>query len=119
MRDKSGRWLKGQSANPSGRRPEVAGVREAAQRYTVEAIEVLASIMKDVSAPHSARASAAATLLDRGHGRAPLAVDARVEVAHSVADTAAEVLMALSERAKQRRADEARVIDAEPLPMRQ
>jgi hypothetical protein len=51
-----------------------ADVRVLAQRYTVEAIETLARIMKDTSAPPQARAMAADRLLDRAHGRAPQAI---------------------------------------------
>jgi hypothetical protein len=55
-------------------------VREVAQLYTVEAIEVLAGLMRDPTAPHAARISAASTLLDRGHGRP------RQELEHSGPD---------------------------------
>src|SRR6478735_10079032 len=46
-----------------------AAVREIAQEYTLEAVEALATVMRDPSAPHAARISAATALLDRGHGR--------------------------------------------------
>jgi hypothetical protein len=57
-----------------GRRPGVpnkatAAVREVAQKYTVEAVEALAEVMRDATAPPAARVSAATALLDRGHGR--------------------------------------------------
>src|SRR6266700_5697679 len=57
-----------------GRRPGVpnkatAAVREVAQKYTVEAVEALAAVMRDATAPPAARVSAATALLDRGHGR--------------------------------------------------
>jgi hypothetical protein len=52
-------------------------VREIARAYTVEAVEALAAVMRDATAPHAARVSAATALLDRGHGRPtqPLAGD--------------------------------------------
>ncbi len=57
-----------------GRRPGVpnkatAAVREVAQKYTVEAVEALAAVMRDATAPPAARVSAATALLDRGHGK--------------------------------------------------
>jgi hypothetical protein len=57
-----------------GRRPGVpnkatAKVREIAQKYTVEAVEALAAVMRDPKVPPAARVSAATALLDRGHGR--------------------------------------------------
>ena len=57
-----------------------AAVREVAQLYTLEAIEVLAGLMRDPTAPHAARVSAASALLDRGHGRP------RQELEHSGPD---------------------------------
>lgn len=45
-----------------------ADVRIAAQKYTAEAIETLASIMRD-SDVDQARIAAAKELLDRGHGK--------------------------------------------------
>jgi len=46
-----------------------AAVRDIAQQYTVEAVEALAAVMRDATAPPAARVSAATALLDRGHGR--------------------------------------------------
>jgi hypothetical protein len=65
---KTGGRKKG-SANKVG-----ANVRALAQRYTEEAIETLAKIMRDKSAPPQARAMAADRLLDRAHGKAPQAI---------------------------------------------
>ena len=64
-----------------------AAVREIAQQYTVEAVEALAAVMRDASASHSARVSAATALLDRGHGRPtqPVAGDDQMPpVTHSL-----------------------------------
>lgn len=46
-----------------------ASIRKAAQQYSVEAIEALATVMRDLTAPHAARVSAANSILDRGHGK--------------------------------------------------
>ena len=48
-----------------------ADVKAAAQKYTAEALETLASIMRSQQAPEAARVAAADKLLDRGHGKAP------------------------------------------------
>jgi hypothetical protein len=59
----------GQSGNPGGRPKTVGPVRDLAGKHTKEAIETLASVMKDTSAPHAARVAAANGLLDRAHGK--------------------------------------------------
>ena len=58
----------------------ILGVREAARELTLDAIDTLATIMKDPKAPAAARISAAVALLDRGHGRPYQAVDVKDEV---------------------------------------
>lgn len=59
---------------PKGQSPKVAQrtatLREMAQVYAPEALNVLARIAMDEDAPHSARVSASNSLLDRGYGRA-------------------------------------------------
>ena len=76
----------GVSGNPGGRpktpqtievRRIILGVREAARELTLDAIDTLATIMKDPKAPAAARISAAVALLDRGHGRPFQAVDVK------------------------------------------
>lgn len=117
-RDNTGKWVKGSaSPNPGGRPAKLAGVREAAQQFTEEAVVTLATIMRDDSAGASARAAAAVALLDRGWGRPAASVDLTVN--HSVSSQAAQVLLELSHRAKERRAEETLIIDAEELPTRQ
>jgi len=105
MRDKNGRWVAGQSANPSGRPKVVGDLRDLAREHTEAALATLVAIMGDETAPPAARVAAAGHVLDRGYGKPAAAVDARIEVAHSMADTAASVLMALTERAKARKAE--------------
>ena len=46
-----------------------ASVKAVAGTYTTAALETLAEIMQDGTAPHSARVSAANSLLDRAHGK--------------------------------------------------
>ena len=51
-----------------------ADVKAAAQRYTSDAIETLAQIMR-TSESDAARVAAADKLLDRGYGKAPQAME--------------------------------------------
>jgi hypothetical protein len=76
----------GVSGNPGGRpktpqtievRRIILGVREAARELTLDALDTLATIMKDPKAPAAARISAALALLDRGHGKPYQAVDVK------------------------------------------
>lgn len=49
-------------------------VKELAQEYTAEAVKALAKIMKS-GRQEAARVAAANSILDRGHGKAPVAVN--------------------------------------------
>jgi hypothetical protein len=62
----------GQSGNPGGRRrksDDDRKVEELARSLGEDAVNTLASIMKDAKAPASARSAAAQAVLDRGFGR--------------------------------------------------
>jgi len=59
----------GQSGNPGGKLRAVQEVLDLARGHGPEAIEVLASIMKDPNAASPARVAAATHLLDRGFGK--------------------------------------------------
>lgn len=121
MRDEKGRWIKGQSANPSGRAKVVGDLREMARVHTPEALATLVEVMNDKSAPPAARVAAAGHVLDRGYGKPAQSMEGRVEVQHSISATAASVLQALTQRAKERQAEAAKLIDAVPvaIPTRQ
>lgn len=73
----------------AGRKPNQANkvqhsvkvaVAEIAQRYTQEALETLVAIMKNDEAPAAARAAAANSLLDRGHGKPTQHVEHELDV---------------------------------------
>jgi hypothetical protein len=86
---------KGQVLNPGGRPKEVAHVKELARQWTTEAVQTLAVIMKDESAPHSARVKASESLLDRAWGKAEATVN--VKDVRDVRDlSTAEILAALA-----------------------
>jgi hypothetical protein len=46
-----------------------ADLREAAQKYTTDALQVLVDVMKDNTQTATARIAAATAILDRGHGK--------------------------------------------------
>ena len=53
-------------------------IKSLARAHTETAIKVLAGIMRQKKAPHSARVAAANALLDRGYGKAPQHISANV-----------------------------------------
>jgi hypothetical protein len=73
-RTSDGRWRRGVSGNPQGRRaeqdPERRRVRELARECTEEAVEALCEIMLDPSMQAMARVRAAEAILSRGWGTA-------------------------------------------------
>jgi hypothetical protein len=74
VRGERGRWVKGTPAPNAGfskvDREARKDVREAAKKYTPQALKTLANIMSNEKAPPSARVQAASVLLDRAWGRA-------------------------------------------------
>ena len=68
MRDKRGRFPKGQSGNPGGRPKDEHNVAELARSYTVEAMETLVELMRN-GRDERVRGTAAQALLDRGWGK--------------------------------------------------
>jgi uncharacterized protein (DUF885 family) len=67
----------------SGRKPGVKNrvtraLKELANEYTERALTVLVSVMEDETAPHAARVAAADKILDRGHGKPAITIDASV-----------------------------------------
>jgi hypothetical protein len=98
-------WQKGMASPNAGGRPAVIrDLREAAQGYSAEALETLASVMRDQASPPAAKVAAARELLDRGFGKAVQAVDVNSKV--DMGATAAAVLMDLANRAKTAKAAE-------------
>ncbi len=60
--------------------PIAKTVKEAAIKYAPVCFTALGEIVQDRKAPHSARVSAASTLLDRAYGRAPQDVTVRGQI---------------------------------------
>ena len=78
-RAETGRFVPGQSGNPSGRPKRDENLAELARMHTEDAIAVLVSIANDPKVNPNARISAANSLLDRGHGKPPQAVAVKTE----------------------------------------
>jgi hypothetical protein len=55
--------------NPGGRPKVLGDVQELARERSPEAINILATVMRDEKAPPAARVAAANSLLDRGYGK--------------------------------------------------
>ena len=78
-RAETGRFVPGQSGNPSGRPKRDENLAALARTHSEDAIAVLVSIANDPKVNPSARISAANSLLDRGHGRPPQAVAVKTD----------------------------------------
>lgn len=68
-RDSSGRFKKGKSGNPGGRKSVDQSVTKLAQDHTQDAINTLVEICNDKKAAKNSRVAAAREILDRGWGR--------------------------------------------------
>jgi hypothetical protein len=106
---------KGQSGNPSGRQKIPADVKEMARGLTREAIQTLASVMRDKAAPHSARVRAAETILDRAWGRPETSANIRISGEVRELSTA-EILIALAALGIEPSEDADVTVPALPLP---
>ena len=105
QRDGKGGLLPGQrSINPKGRPPIIKDIKDAAKSHTRQALNTLISVMNDPDCPAASRVTAAEAILNRGWGRPLQNVEARVEVT-DVGATAAGVLMELSRKAREHRAE--------------
>jgi len=104
-RDNAGRFLPGQSGNPSGRPKVAPELRAAAQEVSIEGLKVLTGIMRDEKAPQNARITAVQAIWDRGFGKPDQQhrVSGQINFAHLLAEFSQ--LQALEE------AGEAQVLD--------
>jgi len=57
-------------------------IREAAQEYTIDALETLVAIMRDEASPPAARVAACNSILDRGHGKPSQSIDVNTDRKH-------------------------------------
>jgi len=87
-RDNAGRFLPGQSGNPSGRPKVAPELRAAAQEVSIEGLKVLTGIMRDEKAPQNARINAVQAIWDRGFGKPDQQhrVSGQINFAHLLAE---------------------------------
>jgi len=87
-RDASGRFVPGQSGNPSGRPKVAPELRAAAQEVSIEGLKVLTGIMRDEKAPQNARINAVQAIWDRGFGKPDQQhrVSGQIDFAHLLAE---------------------------------
>jgi len=89
------RFQKGQSGNPGGRPKIVGEIQELARQHSPEAIDTLLEIMRNKKAPAAARALASNSILDRGYGKPPQSLEAKINRS-SIRDMSDEELMAIA-----------------------
>jgi len=79
-------------------------LKQVARPYSKEAIGVLVEIMRDEEAPVAVRVNAADKLLDRSHGKAPVAieVDASIDTKETSLDFLKENFINVMEQARNR-----------------
>lgn len=74
-RDKSGRFVKGNNANPGGRPKMPENIKKALAELVPESIEVKRKILLDEKAPLDLKNRVADSILDRVYGKPGYAVD--------------------------------------------
>lgn len=74
-REQTGRFKKGVSGNPSGRKPIPQEFKELAEKHSIPALQQAINIMQDENAKYSDRLKAVEIVLDRGIGKPQQPVD--------------------------------------------
>jgi len=80
----------GSGRKPGAKNKVTVDLKKIAQPYSKEAVGVLVEIMRDTKAPAATRVQAADKILDRGHGKAPVAIE--VDAAIDLEATSLEFL---------------------------
>ncbi len=68
-RDAGGKFVKGKSGNPGGKRPIPEDVKAALEELTPTAVSKLEEVLNDESTPANVKVKAAEVVLDRVYGR--------------------------------------------------
>lgn len=74
-----GRWQKGESGNPFGRRPAVNPFRAICQTYSQEAFNKLWKMVDDVMIHEAVRFQALRLIVEQAWGRAPQSMEVKVQ----------------------------------------
>ncbi len=75
IREKTGRFAKGISGNPSGRKPIPKEVKEILEAATPDAVRLLINTFNDEQADMKLRIDCANSVIDRSLGKAKQSVD--------------------------------------------
>lgn len=78
-RDSAGRFIKGASGNPKGRRKMPDEVKEMLKGATANAARLLIETMADESAPLKLRLDCAGAVMDRVYGRPTQPIDGEID----------------------------------------
>lgn len=83
-RDSAGRFVKGQSGNPGGRKPMDEKTKKIFESAAPKAARMLVKMMDDIEVAPKTRVKAAEVILDRAYGKPVQAIeggmDNRVEI---------------------------------------
>lgn len=74
-RDSAGRFQKGKSGNPSGRKKVPEDIKKAFKAHSMDALTVLVSIINDATAKDADKIRAAEVILDRAYGKPQQSVE--------------------------------------------
>ena len=78
-RDEAGRFKKGQSGNPGGRKPLPPDVKMMLKESSADAAKLLIETMRDKNAKIDLRINCANTIMDRVFGKASQPIDGNID----------------------------------------
>ena len=112
-RDTMGRWLPGQSANPTGRpkdtekqKEDKRKAREILVAATPAAAKYIAKLVKDETAPPKARLQAAGIIFDRAYGKPTQPIEAEVGASVDISPADMLIVQRVAKRLEARAGEE-------------
>ena len=78
-RDKAGRFVKGKSGNPGGRKPMDGETKKILEDAAPEAAQMLVAMMNNAAVNPQVRIKAAETILDRVYGKPTQAIEGEID----------------------------------------